>query len=59
MSGSAVNDEGAARDRSPGDELEAMTEDIRLGPTTGVNRSDEDGSFSENVFDDDSTVGFQ
>jgi ATP-dependent 26S proteasome regulatory subunit len=41
------------------EELDAMTEDIRPRPTTGVNRSDEDGSFSENVFDDDSTVGFQ
>ncbi|WP_049934183.1 ATP-binding protein [Haloplanus natans] len=41
------------------EELDAMAEDIRPGPTTGVNRSDEDESFSENVFDDDSTVGFQ
>jgi len=41
------------------EELDAMTEDLRSGPTSGVNRSDEDESFSENVFDDDSTVGFQ
>jgi ATP-dependent 26S proteasome regulatory subunit len=41
------------------EELDAMTEDIRPGPTTGVNRSDEEEPFSENVFDDDSTVGFQ
>jgi len=41
------------------EELNAMTEDIRPRPTSGVDRSDEDESFSENVFDDDSTVGFQ
>jgi hypothetical protein len=41
------------------EELDAMTEDIRSGPTSGVNCSDEDECFSENVFDDDSTVGFQ
>jgi SpoVK/Ycf46/Vps4 family AAA+-type ATPase len=41
------------------EELDAMIEDIRLGPTSGVNPSNEDESFSENVFDDDSTVGFQ
>ena len=41
------------------EELDALTEDIRPRPTSGVDRSNEDESFSENVFDDDSTVGFQ
>jgi hypothetical protein len=41
------------------EELDGMTEDIRSRPTTGLDRSNEDRSFSENTFDDDSTVGFQ
>jgi SpoVK/Ycf46/Vps4 family AAA+-type ATPase len=41
------------------EELDGMTKDIHSRPTTGFNRSDEDGSASENTFDDDSTVGFQ
>jgi AAA+ superfamily predicted ATPase len=41
------------------EELDGMTKDIHSRPTTGFNRSDEDGSASENASDDDSTVGFQ
>ena len=40
-------------------ELDAITEDIRSRLTSDINRSDECGYFSENAFDDDSTVGFQ
>jgi SpoVK/Ycf46/Vps4 family AAA+-type ATPase len=41
------------------EELDGMTKDIHSRPTTGLDRSNEDRSFSENAFDDDSTVGFQ
>lgn len=33
--------------------------DSDASPTSDVDRPDEDDSFSENVFDDDSTVGLQ
>jgi transitional endoplasmic reticulum ATPase len=41
------------------EELDTMTKDIHPESTADVDLSDIDGSASENVFDDDSTVGFQ